>query len=75
MDCLPAICTAVYGSDSDTSTRQALIASGTPAVATGVVDGHFGPLLDLTTDELVRFVETGRPHPRRATARQTAGGR
>ncbi|MEM1099849.1 MAG: hypothetical protein AAGH92_13810, partial [Planctomycetota bacterium] len=40
------------------------VAPGTPAPAVGMVKQQFSQLLDLTTDELIHFLETGRPHPR-----------
>ncbi len=50
------------------------IAAGTPAAAAGMFKGQFDSLFDLTTDELVHFVETGRPHPRKVASQRAAGG-
>lgn len=43
---------------------QVDVAPGTPEPAVGMVKQQFSQLLDLTTDELVHFLETGKPHPR-----------
>ncbi|MEM6455359.1 MAG: SRPBCC family protein [Acidobacteriota bacterium] len=44
------------------------IAPGTPGMASGMAKGQFTQLTDITADELVHFVETGRPHPRKIAA-------
>lgn len=49
------------------------IAPGTPAPAVDMVKSQFHQVLDLTADELEFYLDTGRPHPRKAQSQQAMG--
>ncbi|MEM7588321.1 MAG: SRPBCC family protein [Acidobacteriota bacterium] len=53
-----------------TSRIELAVAPGTPQPAVGMVKGQFTQLMDLSVDELVHYIETGRPHPRKVAAKR-----
>ncbi|MEM9292887.1 MAG: SRPBCC family protein [Acidobacteriota bacterium] len=55
-----------------TSRVDLALAPGTPSPAVGMVKGQFTQILDITLDEFVQFVETGKPHPRKLAAQRAA---
>ena len=55
-----------------TSRVDLALAPGTPTPAAGMVKGQFTQILDLTIDELVQFIETGKPHARKVAAKRAA---